>query len=69
MDNYIKIPSGSVIHCEALYDNRVNNPQNPNRPTKDVKASFFAEDEMMEFFILYLDYQEGDEKLKVIYNE
>ena len=69
MDNYIKIPAGSVIHCEALYDNRVNNPQNPNRPPKDVKASFFAEDEMMEFFILYLDYQEGDEKLKVIYNE
>jgi hypothetical protein len=69
LDKYIKIPAGSAIHCEALYDNSAENPQNPNRPPKDVKASFYAEDEMMEFFILHLDYKVGDENLKVEYQD
>ena len=69
LNKYIKIPAGSAIHCEAMYDNTADNPQNPNLPPKDVKASFYAEDEMMEFFILHLDYKEGDEKLEVKYRE
>ncbi|MBL0080805.1 MAG: hypothetical protein IPP53_17380 [Bacteroidetes bacterium] len=68
MDYYLKIPKNSIVYCSALFDNTENNLDNPIIPTKDVYASFDAEDEMFEFFIMHLKYQEGDEKNKIIYN-
>jgi hypothetical protein len=69
LDKYLKIPKGSAIHCKAVYDNTSSNIHNPNIPSKDVMASFFSEDEMLEFFILYLNYIEGDENKKIEYYE
>lgn len=66
-EKYIKIPKDSEIHFYATYDNTINNPENRHNPPKDVYASFMADDEMMEFFLMYLDYQEGDELLKIDY--
>lgn len=69
LEKYLKIPQGSVIHCMAVYDNTSSNIHNPNIPAKDVMASFYSEDEMLEFFILYLNYKEGDESKKIEYYE
>jgi hypothetical protein len=68
LNKYEKIPKGSVIHCHATYDNTINNIENPNNPPKDVNASFYSEDEMLEFFILHLKYKTNDENSKIDYN-
>jgi hypothetical protein len=68
LKKYEKIPKGSVIHCYAEYDNTINNIENPNNPPKDVNASFYSEDEMLEFFILHLKYKTNDENSKIDYN-
>ncbi|MFN8262542.1 MAG: hypothetical protein U0T07_03370 [Chitinophagales bacterium] len=66
-DKYKKIPKDSEIHFFATYDNTANNSENMHQPPIDVYASFMADDEMMEFFMLYLDYQKGDELKKIQY--
>ncbi len=66
-DRYLKIPKNSVVHFLASYDNTDSNPENLHHPPKDVHASFMADDEMMEFFILNLRYERGDEKKKIVY--
>lgn len=68
LDKYEKIPQGSIIHCIATYDNTSSNIENPNNPPKDVNASFFSDDEMLEFFILHLKSIEGDTGLKINYS-
>lgn len=68
LNQYEKIPKGSIIHCYATYDNTSANIENPNQPPKDVNASFFSEDEMLEFFILHLKYNQGDENQQIIYH-
>ena len=67
---YLKIPENSIIHFIATYDNTLNNKQNTQIPPKDVMASFNADDEMMELFLLYLDYNPNDENILIReYNE
>lgn len=66
---YLKIPKNSIIHFMATFDNTINNIENPNNPPKDVYASFMAADEMMELFLEYVDYINGDEKQKIKYND
>lgn len=68
-EKYKKIPQGSVVHFFATYDNTINNPENMHNPPKDVYASFMADDEMMEFFMMYVDYQYGDEFNKIQYQD
>ena len=61
----LHIPKGSIIMVEGIYDNTSNNPENPNRPPKDVGYGWRTIDEMMNLIIYYLDYQEGDEKISM----
>lgn len=42
----IKIPKGSKIHVEAVYDNSAKNPRNPNHPPKPVHWGEQTTDEM-----------------------
>jgi len=68
-DKYRKIPQGSEIHFFATFDNTSDNPENQHNPPKDVYASFMADDEMMELFLLHLKYQPGDERKIIQYND
>lgn len=59
----IVVPSGTVLHGQAIYDNTENNPLNPNDPPETVSAGEATTDEMMLFFYSYTLYQAGDENL------
>ncbi len=57
------IPSGSIIHAEAVYDNTSNNLSNPNNPPQPVLIETGSMDdttEMMRLVFLYVPYKEGD---------
>ncbi len=60
----VKVPKGSVLHIEGLYDNTAENPANPNAPPKTIfsEGSMKSTDEMMTLLMVYLPYQPGDEK-------
>jgi len=62
--NLVKVPKGSVLHIEGLYDNTAENPANPNSPPKTIfsEGSMKSTDEMMTLLMVYLPYQPGDEK-------
>jgi hypothetical protein len=60
----VKIPAGSTIVAEGTYDNtkqNLNNPFSPPQLVRDQKGSMRATDEMFQFIVSYLPYQEGDE--------
>ncbi len=59
----VKIPLGSRIYAKAVYDNTVNNPDNPNNPPQLVTAGEQTTDEMFMAYFQYLPYQTGDELL------
>ena len=67
----LKIPAGSEIIVEAVYDNTINNPDNPFSPPQDVqerkdfkgKGSMKTSNEMLQFIINYLPYKNGDEHI------
>jgi len=64
----VKIPKGSTIIAEGLYDNttnNLNNPFNPPRLVRDNNGSMKATDEMFQFIITYLPYQPGDENISL----
>lgn len=68
----VHIPRGSVIVAEAVFDNTSANPDNPNRPPKEVGerlefggASMRATDEMFQFIITYTAYKPGDENFSL----
>ncbi len=64
----LKIPRGATIHVEAVYDNTRNNPNNPFNPPRVVAerdGSMRTSDEMMQFIVTYLPYQEGDENISL----
>jgi hypothetical protein len=55
---------------EAEYDNTTSNPNNPFSPPRTISerfdrggASMRTTDEMLQFIITYMPYQEGDEKI------
>jgi len=60
-----RIPKGSIIMAEGTYDNTAGNPENPNRPPKDVGYGWRTVDEMMNLIIYYVDYQQGDENISM----
>lgn len=64
-----KIPKGSVIHVYATFDNTVNNPENPFNPPRRIDAqrntSMRTTDEMLQFIMTYLSYEEGDESISL----
>lgn len=65
----LKIPKGSIIHAEGVYDNTLDNPNNPYDPPKTVvepvNRDMKTTDEMFQFIITYLPYQSGDEKISL----
>ncbi|MBK8704044.1 MAG: hypothetical protein IPN33_10765 [Saprospiraceae bacterium] len=63
----IKLPKGSVVYAEAVYDNTANNPRNPHSPPMEVTYGWGTFNEMCNLVFEYLDYQTGDEQLD-IYN-
>ncbi len=64
-----KIPKESVIHVYATFDNTENNPENPFHPPRRIDArrniSMRTTDEMLQFIMTYLPYQEGDEDISL----
>lgn len=64
----VKIPKGSTIVAEGVYDNtkkNLNNPYSPPRLVRDNDGSMRATDEMFQFIITYVMYKEGDENISL----
>jgi len=64
----LKIPAGSTIKVEAVYDNTIHNPLNPYNPPQTVSernGSMRTTDEMLQFIINYTLYEEGDEEISL----
>lgn len=64
----IKIPEGSTIYVEGVFDNTKENPLNPNHPpieVRDNNGSMKTTDEMFQFIISYLPYENGDENISL----
>lgn len=64
----VKVPKGSTIIAEGIYDNtkqNLNNPFSPPRLIRDQDGSMRATDEMFQFIITYLMYQDGDENISL----
>lgn len=64
----LKIPAGSTIFIEGVFDNTSDNPYNPNHPPIEVhdnNGSMRTTDEMFQFIITYLPYQQGDENISL----
>jgi hypothetical protein len=62
------IPKDYTIEVEAVFDNTIENPFNPHSPPKTLSEAgknMKTTDEMFQFFINYIPYQEGDEQLKL----
>lgn len=56
-----KLPMGSKIYGEGIYDNRPGNHHNPNNPPITVCAGLNTSDEMFIVYFHYMDYVAGDE--------
>lgn len=56
-----RIPAGSFLYSEAIYDNTVANHHNPNSPPKEVRVGEATTDEMMITYFLFAQYLSGDE--------
>lgn len=64
----VKIPKGSTIIAEGVYDNtnkNLNNPYSPPRLVRDNDGSMRATDEMFQFIITYVMYKKGDEDVSL----
>ena len=60
----LKIPKGSVIVAQGVYDNTTDNPDNPFDPPRTITEhdiSMKTTDEMFQFIISYVPYEKGDE--------
>lgn len=58
-----KITAGTVLRGEAVYDNTLNNPFNPNNPPQTVTLGEGTGDEMMLIYFAYTIYLNGDENI------
>ncbi len=63
----VKVPQGSVMHIEGLYDNTAENPANPFKPPQTIASvgSMKSTDEMMTLMMVFLPYKEGDENISL----
>lgn len=60
----LKIPRGSVIYVEGVYDNTADNPNNPFNPPREIgerEGSMKTTDEMFQLIITYVPWKKGDE--------
>lgn len=56
-----KLPAGSILHSEGVYDNTTNNHDNPNFPPITVYRGLNTTDEMFLCYFIFANYQAGDE--------
>jgi hypothetical protein len=66
--NPVKLPKGTMIIVEGVFDNTTNNPNNPNSPPKtisDKNKTMKTSDEMFQFIITWMPYKPGDEKIEL----
>jgi Copper type II ascorbate-dependent monooxygenase, C-terminal domain len=63
--SFLKLPKGSVVYAEALYDNTSANPRNPFSPPKPVTYGWGTNNEMFNVIFEYVPYKDGDEKIKL----
>lgn len=64
----LKIPRGTTIYVEGIYDNTAQNPNNPYNPPKEIRereGSMKTTDEMFQLIVTYVPYQVGDEKISM----
>lgn len=65
----LKIPKGSVIRAEGVYDNTKSNPNNPFDPPRTIlepiNEDMKTTDEMFQLIITYLPYKTGDENISL----
>ena len=64
--NPVKLPKGTMIIVEGVFDNTLNNPNNPFNPPKtisDKNQTMKTSDEMFQFIITWMPYRIGDEKI------
>ena len=59
----MRIPSGTMLHAYATYDNTTDNPFQPNDPPQNVWQGEATTDEMMLVYFAYMAYQPGDENI------
>ncbi len=63
----VKLPKGTTIIVEGVFDNTTRNPHNPNHPPKtvsDKNGSMKTSDEMFQFIITWMPYKIGDEMMR-----
>ena len=67
-EKMLKIPKGSIIRVEALFDNTESNLDNPYSPPRLISGrdgSMKTTDEMLQLIISYLPYETGDEHISL----
>lgn len=65
----LRVPSGTIVRSEAVYDNTSNNPDNPNDPPQWVFLGEATTDEMMLIYFAFTLYFPGDENIVIDPNE
>lgn len=61
----LKIPKGTTIHVEGIFDNTAANPNNPFSPPQEIRernGSMRTTDEMFQLIVTYVPFQKGDEE-------
>lgn len=65
----LPLPRGTVVHVEGTFDNSADNPQQPFDPPRAVTGTdsklMKTTDEMMQFFITYVDHRQGDDTISL----
>jgi hypothetical protein len=65
----VHIPRGSLIKVVAVFDNTRTNPNNPFDPPRTAREPLSGHmrttDEMLQFFVNYVDYRPGDENISL----
>jgi len=66
--NMLKIPKGSIIEVNAIFDNTAENPNNtysPPRVIAEREGSMRTTDEMLQFIMTFIPYEKGDEQINM----
>lgn len=66
LEKPLRLPRGTKIHVEGIYDNTIDNPNNPFNPPREIRereGSMKTTDEMFQLIITYMPYQKGDEEI------
>ncbi|QQR84833.1 MAG: hypothetical protein IPJ76_09365 [Flavobacteriales bacterium] len=65
----LPLPRGTVVQVEGTFDNSADNPQQPFDPPRAVTGTdsklMKTTDEMMQFFITYVDHRPGDDTISL----